>query len=127
MVGQLKAIEKRVGHNKFPLVPITFYDRPDGMAVFDGKFPCVIKVAHAHAGMGKAKVPDMGKFLFFLLSNRLIVSFWFFHFFFQFLLIYGRWISRCAYYTCIESRLLHSRTIYQYKKNKTRKIYEKKK
>jgi hypothetical protein len=62
MVGQLKAIEKRLGHDIFPLVPLTYYDHPDSMVVYDGGFPSVIKVSHAHAGMGKAKVADMQGF-----------------------------------------------------------------
>jgi hypothetical protein len=60
MVGELKAIEKRVGHDKFPLVPITFYDTPERIGVWDGNFPAIIKVSHAHAGMGKAKLENMG-------------------------------------------------------------------
>jgi len=60
MVGELKAIEKRVGHDKFPLVPISYYDTPERIGVWDGKFPAIMKVSHAHAGMGKAKLEDMG-------------------------------------------------------------------
>jgi hypothetical protein len=58
MVGQLKAVEKRLGHAAFPLVPLSFYDTHESMVVYDGGYPAVIKVAHAHAGMGKAKVAD---------------------------------------------------------------------
>jgi hypothetical protein len=61
MVAELRAIERRVGHEKFPLVPITYYEGAERMTVYDSGFPCVIKVSHAHAGMGKAKVPDNGK------------------------------------------------------------------
>jgi len=60
MVGELRAVEARLGHDKFPLVPITFYDTPERIGVWDGQFPAVIKVSHAHAGMGKAKLENMG-------------------------------------------------------------------
>jgi len=60
MVGELRMVEARVGHDKFPLVPITFYDTPERIGVWDGQFPAIIKVSHAHAGMGKAKLDNMG-------------------------------------------------------------------
>jgi len=60
MVGELRMVEARVGHDKFPLVPITFYDTPERIGVWDGQFPAIIKVSHAHAGMGKAKLENMG-------------------------------------------------------------------
>lgn len=31
MYGALKEIERRVGHDKFPLVPINYYSSPSGM------------------------------------------------------------------------------------------------
>lgn len=34
------------------------------MTVYDSGFPCVLKVSHAHAGMGKAKVADNGMMRF---------------------------------------------------------------
>jgi len=60
MVSELKAIEKRLGHDKFPLVPITYYGNPESIGVFDGGYPAIIKVSHAHAGKGKAKLENMG-------------------------------------------------------------------
>lgn len=47
--------------DKFPLVPITYYDYPEHMVLFDD-FPSVCKVSHAHAGMGKSKLVDMTAF-----------------------------------------------------------------
>eukprot|EP01123_Difflugia_compressa_P001387 TRINITY_DN1159_c0_g1_i1.p1 TRINITY_DN1159_c0_g1~~TRINITY_DN1159_c0_g1_i1.p1 ORF type:complete len:281 (-),score=57.10 TRINITY_DN1159_c0_g1_i1:35-808(-) len=61
MVSELRQVEARVGHQKFPLVPITYYDTPERIGVWDGQFPAIIKVSHAHAGMGKAKLENMGQ------------------------------------------------------------------
>ena len=44
MVAELKEIEKRVGHDRFPLVPITYYADPESIGVWDGEFPAIIKV-----------------------------------------------------------------------------------
>uniref|UniRef100_A0A6B2L6I4 ATP-grasp domain-containing protein n=1 Tax=Arcella intermedia TaxID=1963864 RepID=A0A6B2L6I4_9EUKA len=60
MISELKAVESRLGHDVFPLVPITYYDTPERIGVWDGEFPAIIKVSHAHAGMGKAKLENMG-------------------------------------------------------------------
>lgn len=75
MLGQLRAVQQRLGNDKFPLVPITYFDYPEHMVLFD-HFPAVCKVlipssswcspssqvSHAHAGMGKSKLVDMTAF-----------------------------------------------------------------
>mmetsp|Transcript_28319 Transcript_28319/g.39991 ORF Transcript_28319/g.39991 Transcript_28319/m.39991 type:complete len:380 (-) Transcript_28319:12-1151(-) len=55
MFGALRDIAKRVGKDKFPLVPQNFYSSSQQM-VISTDLPSVIKVSHAHAGMGKVKV-----------------------------------------------------------------------
>jgi hypothetical protein len=52
MYGALKHVEQKLGHDKFPLIPQTYYSDSREMIVGPG-FPCVIKVGHAHAGQGK--------------------------------------------------------------------------
>jgi len=55
--GELRAIERRVGHQLFPVVPQTYF--PGHRAMLIGpSFPAVVKVGHAHAGYGKMRVPD---------------------------------------------------------------------
>ena len=61
MVGELRAVQARLGAANFPLVPITYYAYPDNMVIFD-KFPSVAKVSHAHAGMGKQKLENSTAF-----------------------------------------------------------------
>ncbi|MDP2436137.1 MAG: hypothetical protein Q8P67_10370 [archaeon] len=58
MWGQLRAVQERLGGpSQFPLVAQDFHARPREMAV-SPDLPCVVKVAHAHAGHGKVLVRD---------------------------------------------------------------------
>ena len=50
MLGALRAIEKRVGHDKFPLINATYYSSERQMVIAP-EMPAVIKIAHAHAGI----------------------------------------------------------------------------
>ncbi|KAL6052270.1 Asparaginyl-tRNA synthetase, cytoplasmic (Asparagine--tRNA ligase) (AsnRS) [Balamuthia mandrillaris] len=59
MFAALKGIEQRLGHDKFPLIPQNYYGTPDQM-VISPDLPCIVKVSHAHAGMGKAIINDQG-------------------------------------------------------------------
>jgi hypothetical protein len=59
MYGELRRIEERVGHDRFPLIAQNYYADYKQMVIAP-KFPCVVKVSHAHAGMGKIKLADNG-------------------------------------------------------------------
>jgi len=59
--GALREIEKRVGHDKFPLISHNFYSGSNEM-VISPQLPCVVKISHAHRGMGKAKIADSEAF-----------------------------------------------------------------
>jgi hypothetical protein len=56
MYGELRAIEQRVGHEGFPLIPMNYYSAPNQMVIPPAAFPAIVKVSHAHAGMGKIRV-----------------------------------------------------------------------
>eukprot|EP01102_Stenamoeba_stenopodia_P010308 TRINITY_DN3093_c0_g2_i1.p2 TRINITY_DN3093_c0_g2~~TRINITY_DN3093_c0_g2_i1.p2 ORF type:complete len:132 (-),score=20.92 TRINITY_DN3093_c0_g2_i1:71-415(-) len=53
--GKLNQIRKRVGHDKFPLIPQTFYSGWRTMT-FHTDLPLVMKVSTCHAGFGKMKI-----------------------------------------------------------------------
>jgi len=59
--GELKKIEKKLGHKNFPLIPQTLYTDYRNMIVTPS-FPLVAKVAHTHAGYGKMKFEDNHQF-----------------------------------------------------------------
>lgn len=61
MYGVLREIQKRVGADKFPLIPINFYSSHTQMAITPD-MPAVMKVSHAHAGMGKIKLDETAAF-----------------------------------------------------------------
>jgi len=61
MYGALDEIRKRVGRDKFPLIPQTYYSSNTQM-IISGDFPSVIKISHAHRGMGKIKIADSEQF-----------------------------------------------------------------
>jgi len=50
--GELKKIEKKLGHENFPLISQTLFTDHRNM-LFTPTFPIVAKVAHVHAGYGK--------------------------------------------------------------------------
>ena len=50
MLGALREIENRVGHDKFPLINATYYSSERQMVIAP-EMPAVIKIAHAHAGI----------------------------------------------------------------------------
>jgi len=56
MMGALRKISKKHG-DKFPLIPASYYAYHSQMSL-SPQFPSVIKVSHAHAGMGKIKVEN---------------------------------------------------------------------
>jgi len=57
MIMGLRSIVDRIGQDKFPLHDITYYGSHESMVISPTP-PIVIKVSHAHAGMGKIKVND---------------------------------------------------------------------
>ncbi|XP_056117102.1 synapsin-2a [Rhinichthys klamathensis goyatoka] len=52
---------KRLGLEKFPLIEQTFYPNYKEMVTMPA-FPVVVKIGHAHAGVGKVKVENHTKF-----------------------------------------------------------------
>ncbi|XP_049319090.1 synapsin-2a [Astyanax mexicanus] len=59
--AQLISTHKRLGAEKFPLIEQTFYPNHREMVTMP-TFPVVVKIGHAHAGMGKVKVDNHTKF-----------------------------------------------------------------
>ncbi|KAK2184997.1 hypothetical protein NP493_248g03017 [Ridgeia piscesae] len=55
--AQLIRIQKRLGTERFPLIDQSYYPNHKEMLVTP-KFPVVVKIGHAHAGMGKVKVDN---------------------------------------------------------------------
>ncbi|XP_076313567.1 synapsin-like isoform X2 [Tachypleus tridentatus] len=53
--SQLLHIQRRLGKENFPLIEQTFYPNHQEMVTVS-RFPCVVKIGHAHGGQGKAKV-----------------------------------------------------------------------
>jgi hypothetical protein len=62
MVGELARIVREVGEEKFPFVGITYYSEPHEMVIPPDPLPCVVKVSHAHAGMGKVLARSVNDF-----------------------------------------------------------------
>jgi synapsin len=58
--GELKKIEKKLGKKNFPLIEQYYYANYRSLIITPG-YPCVIKVAHLHAGFGKAVVENSEK------------------------------------------------------------------
>jgi len=56
--AHLREIQRRVGEDKFPLIQQQYFpDHRDMLrAPRAGSYPCVLKVGHAHGGLGKVKV-----------------------------------------------------------------------
>jgi len=57
--AELHKIQRKFGNDKskFPVIPQSYYSSYQTM-MYGNKFPSVLKVGHAHAGLGKMKVPD---------------------------------------------------------------------
>ncbi|XP_054203618.1 synapsin-2 isoform X1 [Homo sapiens] len=55
--AQLVAIYKTLGGEKFPLIEQTYYPNHKEMLTLP-TFPVVVKIGHAHSGMGKVKVEN---------------------------------------------------------------------
>jgi len=53
--AHLLDIQRRLGPDKFPLIPQTYHPDHNHMDL-PPSFPCVLKVGHAHGGLGKVKV-----------------------------------------------------------------------
>lgn len=61
MYSVMREIETRLGHNKFPLIPMTYYSNHKQM-VISSDFPSVMKISHAHRGQGKIKLKSQEEF-----------------------------------------------------------------
>ncbi|GAU92932.1 hypothetical protein RvY_04944-2 [Ramazzottius varieornatus] len=53
--SQLIEIQQRLGRNNFPLIPQSYYPTHKEMQTISS-FPVVLKIGHAHAGLGKTRV-----------------------------------------------------------------------
>nr|XP_055044980.1 synapsin-2a [Misgurnus anguillicaudatus]XP_055044981.1 synapsin-2a [Misgurnus anguillicaudatus] len=59
--ARLIATYKKLGQEKFPLIEQTFYPNYKEMVTMP-TFPVVVKIGHAHSGVGKVKVENHTKF-----------------------------------------------------------------
>ncbi|XP_074031880.1 synapsin [Leptinotarsa decemlineata] len=59
--GHLVQLQRRLGRENFPLIEQTYYpDHRDMMTA--STFPVVLKIGHAHGGLGKVKVDNINDF-----------------------------------------------------------------
>ncbi|KAK5644941.1 hypothetical protein RI129_006241 [Pyrocoelia pectoralis] len=59
--GHLVQLQRRLGKEAFPLIEQTFYPDHKEM-IISTKFPVVLKLGHAHGGLGKVKVENISDF-----------------------------------------------------------------
>ncbi|KAK1801954.1 hypothetical protein P4O66_022593 [Electrophorus voltai] len=59
--AQLISTHRKLGAEKFPLIGQTFYPNHKEMVTMP-TFPVVVKIGHAHSGVGKVKVDNHSKF-----------------------------------------------------------------
>lgn len=55
--AELNKIQRQIGAEEFPVIPQSYFASHRAM-MYGGEFPAVLKVGHAHAGMGKMRVPN---------------------------------------------------------------------
>ena len=61
MCGGLRAIEQRLGHAQFPFIHQNYYTSSGAMVV-PPALPAIVKVSHAHRGLGKIRVDTQTQF-----------------------------------------------------------------
>ena len=61
MMGRLRSIERKLGHDAFPVIPQYYYSDYTEM-VFTPDIPFVVKTSYPHAGYGKMKINDRVQF-----------------------------------------------------------------
>lgn len=61
MMGRLKQVERRLGRDKFAVVPQNYYSEANEMLIAP-EAPFVVKYAYPHAGYGKMRVRDYHDF-----------------------------------------------------------------
>eukprot|EP01106_Pelomyxa_sp_JSP_P019336 TRINITY_DN9600_c0_g1_i1.p1 TRINITY_DN9600_c0_g1~~TRINITY_DN9600_c0_g1_i1.p1 ORF type:complete len:297 (-),score=44.86 TRINITY_DN9600_c0_g1_i1:71-961(-) len=57
MNGALRQIETTLGHDKFPFIQQNYYSSGNDM-VISPSMPCIVKISHAHRGMGKIRLEN---------------------------------------------------------------------
>ncbi|XP_053200529.1 synapsin-like, partial [Panonychus citri] len=60
--SQLIGIQRRLGRENFPLIEQTYYPSHRELLTNAPRFPCVIKIGHAHCGQGKMKIENPSEF-----------------------------------------------------------------
>lgn len=55
--AHMLAIQRKLGKDNFPIIEQNFYPNFNLMGGFVPRLPCVLKIGHAHGGLGKIRVP----------------------------------------------------------------------